>query len=308
MEKNNRKRLLKLLEILKRNSDYNHKLSMNDILSLLQENGIDNTNRKTIYEDIKLLNEEGYDVEYDHNGYYLVEAPFSLAEIKLIQDSLSSLKNLDNNLLDNLNNKLYSYISYDEEELLKKLLYINKHKDKKLLQRLEFVLEAIENRQALKIKRKRNNKEEIIFPLFIQRANDYYYFYYHYLDNNKIYHYRFDNLIDISLYDLKDNLNIYKEDIIKTINSATNSYFKDKVETVNIELLNDNESINERFLDDFDNVIKTKDGFSIKVSVNDIFFSKLTSYGNNIKIKNKDIALKYKDFLNNILNNYLPLK
>lgn len=307
MENNNRKRLLLILEFLKKNSDGDNRVSREDISSYLENEGLNPPNRKTIYEDIKLLNSMGYDIEYDDKGYYLLEAPFSLSEIKIIQDSLNSLKNFDIDLLHNLNDKLYSFISYNEEMILDKLSYQSKHKDKKLLQRLDLILEAINSKVAIIIKRKNNNKEKI-YPIFLHRSNDYYYFYYHYENNDSIYHYRFDNILDLSLTDEVDSISISKNLILENIEASSNSFYKGKSESVTLLVKDEKEYIHERLTDDFPNAIKTKDGYSIKVNINNIFFSKLVSYGKSIVIKEKDIAKRYQNFLYDILNNYLPEK
>lgn len=307
MEKNNKKRLLVLLEYLKKNTDKSNRVSMNDILDYLLDINIAVPNRKTIYDDIKTLNDFGYDIEYDNNGYYLLEAPFSLSEIKIIIDSINSLKNLDIKLLNELNNKLYSFISNDEEKLLNKLNYQNKHKDKKLLQRLEDILDSIKDNKAIEIKKK-NGQKDIVFPLFLYRANDYYYFYYHYENSKRIYHFRFDNIVDLNVLDLKDQINISRSEIIENIEASSNTYIKGKSDLVLIKIINNNEYLNERFLDDFPNALKTKDGFSIKVNVNNIFFSKIAAYGSDIKIGNEEIAYKYEEYLKDILKNYLPEK
>lgn len=307
MENNNRKRLLLILEFLKKNSDGDNRVSREDISSYLENEGLNPPNRKTIYEDIKLLNSMGYDIEYDDKGYYLLEAPFSLSEIKIIQDSLNSLKNFDIDLLHNLNDKLYSFISYNEEMILDKLSYQSKHKDKKLLQRLDLILEAINSKVAIIIKRKNNNKEKI-YPIFLHRSNDYYYFYYHYENNDSIYHYRFDNILDLSLTDEVDSISISKNLILENIEASSNSFYKGKSESVTLLIKDEKEYIRERLIDDFPNAIKTKEGYSIKVNINNIFFSKLVSYGKSIAIKEKDIAKRYQNFLYDILNNYLPEK
>ncbi|MBQ3419095.1 MAG: WYL domain-containing protein [Erysipelotrichaceae bacterium] len=307
MENNNRKRLLLILEFLKKNSDADNRVSREDISSYLENEGLNPPNRKTIYEDIKLLNSMGYDIEYDDKGYYLLEAPFSLSEIKIIQDSLNSLKNFDIDLLHNLNDKLYSFISYNEEMILDKLSYQSKHKDKKLLQRLDLILEAINSKVAIIIKRKNNNKEKI-YPIFLHRSNDYYYFYYHYENNDSIYHYRFDNILDLSLTDEVDSISISKNLILENIEASSNSFYKGKSESVTLLVKDEKEYIHERLIDDFPNAIKTKDGYSIKVNINNIFFSKLVSYGKSIVIKEKDITKRYQNFLYDILNNYLPEK
>ena len=78
----NKKRLLKLIEILRNNTDNNHRLSINQIISLLEQNNIQISNRKTLYDDFKILNDYGYIIEYQ-NGYYLSSSPFSYSEIKL---------------------------------------------------------------------------------------------------------------------------------------------------------------------------------------------------------------------------------
>lgn len=302
MEKNNKKRLLQLIKILKKNTDADKHISIEEIVTLLEEEGITVSNRKTLYDDFKVLNECGYDVEYD-NGYYLLEAPFNLSEIKIIQDSIYSLKNLDDRLLNNLNEKLYSFISLDEEKLLEKLKYSNKHKDKKLLQRMEDILLAIKENTGITIK-KINGKSEDVFPLFLHRENDYYYFYYHYQDSKKLYHYRFDNISDLTLNNQKDTINISKKEILETIEASSNSFYKEKSELVKIDILEPSEYLEQRFLDDFPNAIRTKNGFSIKVSINNVFFSKISAYGKQIKISDKQIADKYKQYLKDIIKNY----
>ena len=304
MDKNNKARILLLIKILRKNSNSEKHLKLNEICNLLENEGIKVDNRKTLYDDFKILNNYGINVEYD-NGYYLLEAPFNLSEIKIIQDSIYSLKSIDKRLLDNLNNKLYSFISYDEEKLLETLKYTDKHKDKKFLQRMEDILEAIRLNKAVMIKRKNGKKEEI-FPVFVHRKNDYYYFYYHYENNEKLYHFRFDNINDVTILDKVDNLNIKRKNIIDTIEASSNSYFKENASLILIEILNDSNNIKQRILDDFPNAIETKAGFSIKISINEIFFSKLLAYGDNIKIKDKDTASRYKEYLKKVIKIYEP--
>ena len=304
MDKNNKARILLLIKILRKYSNSDKHLKINEIISLLEKEGLKVDNRKTLYDDFKILNNNGFNVEYD-NGYYLLEAPFNLSEIKIIQDSIYSLKSIDDRLLNDLNNKLYSFISYKDEELLESLKYSDKHKDKRFLERLEDILEAIKTNKAIIVKRKNNQKEEI-YPVFVHRKNDYYYFYYHYENNEKLYHFRFDNINDVTLLDKKDNLKIKQKNIIETIEASSNSFYKEKASLVLIKILNNKENIKQRIIDDFPNAIENKDGFSIKVSINNIFFSKLLAYGTNIKIINEDISIYFQNYLKEILNLYLP--
>ena len=300
----NKKRLLKLLEIFRRNSDMDHRLSLNEIVSLLEEEGITVANRKTLYDDIREISESIGEIEYD-NGYYLDEAPFSLSEIKIIVDSLNSLKNLDERFLEELKEKLYSFISEYDTEFLEELEYQNRHSDKKFLNRLEDSLYAIRNRRMLFIRRKGKNEEEIA-PIFLYRQNDCYYLYYHYPEKDKIYHMRFDNMVSSRLSDHEDTLSIPKNRIIDHIRESSNAFYSGKTKTVVAEIMEDSESIRNRLQDDFPNIVFTRNGFSLKVSINDAFFSRLTAYGSQIKIGDREIADQYISFLNKIITRNSP--
>lgn len=300
MEKSNKKRILYLIEILKKNSNFDKHLSLDEIISLLEHKNIRVDNRKTLYDDFKILNECGINVEYD-NGYYLLDCPFNLSEIKIIQDSINSLKNLDTSFKNDINNKLYSFISSDEEKLLEEIKYTNTQKAQKLLPKMEDILEAIKNHKMVSITTK-NNQIQDVFPIFIHRANDYYYFYFHYQDNTKIYHYRFDNIKDVLIKDTVDNINIPTKKIISHINESSNSFYTKETTKVNISF---NPNIIDRLYDDFPGIIINKNKATLFVSINQIFFSKILAYGNEIKISDETIAYQYVEYLKSIQNNYL---
>ena len=295
-----RERLLKLLEILIKYTDMDHKLTINEIVDQLNEQGILVSNRKTLYEDFKLLSKMGYEIEYD-NGYYLLEAPFSLSEIKILIDSLNSLKNLDDHFLKELKKKLYNFVSIYEAKQLKRLEYQNKHTDRKFLNRLEDVLTALNNNKALIVKRINKNDEEEIFPIFLYRQNDYYYLYYHYPNSDKIYHARFDNILGSKLSDRDNDISIPINKIIEHIDESSSSFHVGKGKLIKFEIIDDSPYLRQRLENDFPNLIFTKKGFSIKASINDAFFTKLVSYSEQIKISDKNIADQYISFLNKII-------
>ncbi|MDO4940783.1 MAG: WYL domain-containing protein [Erysipelotrichaceae bacterium] len=302
MHENNRSRILSLIKILRENTDIDHQLSLKNIITLLQENDIEIKNRKTLYEDFKVLSDYGYQIEYDE-GYYLSESPFTISEIKVIVDSITSLKNIDDKVMHNLLAKLYSFLSKYEKKLLVSLEYHSKHHDKKFINRLEDALQAINSHTYISIKRN-NNEDEIIAPLFLYRSNDYYYMYYHYKGNSKIYHTRFDNISSIKLTDTIDDISISKQQIIKNINESTNSFYSSKAEAIDFTICEDSEYLRQRLIDDFPNIIFTKKGFNINASVNEAFFSKCVSYGTKIKINDTKIANSYLEYLNKIINNH----
>ena len=293
---NNKRRILALIEIFRRYSDENHHLKYSEIVSLLKDRYIYLTCRQTLYSDIKILNDFGYNIEYD-DGYYLLDAPFYLSEIKLLIDSLNSLIELDDYLINNISNKLYSFVSLYDEKYLRTLSFSSKHKKSSLLNHLEFIIEAIKNHCAIIITTRYNKDEKEIFPLFLHRENNHYYFYYHYPYSNKVYHYRFDTIKDLKPSDRKDEISIQKEAIIKQIIESTDSFSSNDKALINIKILNTDERTRERLINDFPSSIITAQGISIKVSINKVLFGKFVAYGKDILIENEDIKRRYYAYL-----------
>lgn len=298
----NKKRILELIDILKRQTDMDHARSLKQLIDALEEKDVVVNNRKTLYDDFKYLSESGYEIEYVDGKYYLSDAPFSISEVKIIIDSINSLKNLDDSFLKKLKEKIYSFISVYEADYLKQLEYHNRHTDKRFINRLEDSLLAIRQNKFILMKRN-GHDEEKIHPLFIYRQNDYYYLYYHYYDSEKIYHVRFDNIDRITLTEDICEKRMDRNTIISHINESSSAFYSDKSSLITFIICEDSDYLRSRLEDDFPNIIYTKKGFSIKASVNQALFSKLVGYGTSIKIDDKDIAQRYKEYLSDIIHN-----
>ena len=295
----NKKRLLELIRILRRHSDANHKLTLSEIVGLLNDAGISSVDRKTLYDDLKVLEDFGINVEYD-GAYYLSESPFSLSEVKIICDSLHSLKNLDERFLNETCEKMYSFLSVYEQKLLEELEYHGSHSDRNFIHRMEDVLEALRCHKMLEIRRKGRSQEKIA-PLFLHRQNDFYYLYYHYPENRKIYHTRFDNLLDTFLSEEDNDILIPQEEILEHILESTDSFSSGRSRILRFQILKDSDYLRNRLQNDFPNIVFTKDGFSLKADINDAFFARIASYTDQIKISDKEAADLYESFLNRIL-------
>ena len=301
----NKQRIVALISIMRKYSDMDHKLKISDISALLEKQGISSCDRKTLYSDFKTLSDLGYEIEYE-DGYYLSEAPFSVSEVKIIIDSLDSLKNLDQSFLDRLKQKLYSFISLYEEKDLTKLEYHHDHKDVHFINRLEDALSAIRSNRIAEIKRAKKSKSEQIVPLFLYRENDYYYLYYHYLNSEKIYHVRFDNILSIKVSDQSDSLQVPLEKVLAHIAESSSSFHSSESMLLRFEIAEDSEYLRTRLKDDFSDIVFTKTGFTARVSISDAFFARLTSYGDQIKISDPKIAERYIAYLNKIITRNIP--
>lgn len=95
MENSKSLRLLYLLKILYERADEKTPWSTNELINvLLKDYGI-SSHRATIYEDIRLLQQFGFDiytVKSSQNKYYLASRLFDLPELKLLIDAVESSK------------------------------------------------------------------------------------------------------------------------------------------------------------------------------------------------------------------------
>jgi hypothetical protein len=80
-------KLLKLLELLRLDTDEQHPMTTNQICARLDAMGII-CDRRTLSKDIALLNEQGYEVmdtSVGHEkGYYIEDRSFSIPELKIL--------------------------------------------------------------------------------------------------------------------------------------------------------------------------------------------------------------------------------
>ena len=92
VEKGQRLKLLKIWEILRQETDKDHTLTTSDLLERLETIGI-KCDRRTLYADIKALNDNGYKVNCIRrmaNEYYVEKREFSLAEIHILMDAVQA--------------------------------------------------------------------------------------------------------------------------------------------------------------------------------------------------------------------------
>ncbi len=91
---NQKQKLFRILEILLRETDDEHGLSVNEIIDRLSEYGI-SAERKSIYDDFATLGELGFDVTHTQTKppkYMIEEKIFELAELKMLVDAVQASK------------------------------------------------------------------------------------------------------------------------------------------------------------------------------------------------------------------------
>ena len=92
-KENSRKiKLLKMWEILKSQTDEEHPISTNELIERLGEEGI-LVDRKILYADIDLLNQNGYEVLTERsrsNKYFVEDRSFNQPEVRILMDAVQS--------------------------------------------------------------------------------------------------------------------------------------------------------------------------------------------------------------------------
>ena len=86
-------KLLKLLELLRSDSDESNPMTTSDLCGRLEEMGI-LCDRRTLSKDISLLNEHGYEIMSTtvghEKGYYIDDRGFSVPELKILIDAVQA--------------------------------------------------------------------------------------------------------------------------------------------------------------------------------------------------------------------------
>ncbi len=126
---NSKLKLLVLADILEKQTDEEHTLTANELCEKLQNEGIP-AERKSIYKDIDVLREFGYDIikstSKTNTGYFLGERKFQEAEIRLISDAIQAANFISPNKTAELVSKFESFLSKNQSKILHSQVYVEK--------------------------------------------------------------------------------------------------------------------------------------------------------------------------------------
>jgi len=221
--------IVNILDILKRYSDEEHRLSQKDILEILDNEYSMKADRKAVKRNLMSLLESGYNIEYSesirmnkmgeeetiYTDWYMVR-DFSDAELRLLIDGLLFSKHIPYNQCKELIEKLKNLSNTYFETKVKHIRNLpeNMPANKQLFLTIEVLDEAIsKNRQVSfkfneydtdkKLHPRRNNegeiREYIINPYQIVATNGRYYLICNYDKYDDVSNYRLDKITDIRL-------------------------------------------------------------------------------------------------------------
>ena len=126
--KNSKLKLLYLAEIFEKYTDETHMLGANELCDMLAKRDIP-AERKSIYKDINVLREYGYDIIYNGNkkegGYFLGERRFELAELRLLSDAVQAANFISQKKTRKLVEKIESFASEAQAKKLHSQVYVD---------------------------------------------------------------------------------------------------------------------------------------------------------------------------------------
>ena len=274
-------RTIFLLELLKKKTNNKNKLTISQLIDLLEVQG-HNVTRNTVKSDINSLIDSGYNIietkaRYNTSCYHY-ESEFSIEECRVILDSLYSNKFIKNDYKRNIKEKILSNISYIDRAILRNSV-ITETIDTGVIdvtRNLFDLHNAITERKTIEfINTTRDADKKIIekkkVECFIPKKIYYYNNRYYLIGFNEIEeirHYRIDRLFKIIIKEFHDN----KENIdLKDYGLINFDMFRaEKVERVELKV-NKNliNSVIEKFGDRIDirKCLDDGDCFIISTSV-----------------------------------------
>ena len=123
---NQKIKLLVLMDLLNRQSDEKHPISVPEMVEALAARGIA-AERKSVYDDLEALRLYGMDIELKRGregGYYVAQRDFELPELKLLVDSIQSSKFITQKKTLALIRKLENLASVHDAQLLERQVYV----------------------------------------------------------------------------------------------------------------------------------------------------------------------------------------
>jgi len=215
---NQKLKLLYLTEILMRETDDKHSLTVSQIISRLNDYGVA-AERKTLYTDFEELRRYGIDIIKEKTqrnfSYHIGNRDFELPELKLLVDSVQSAKFITDKKSKTLIRKLEALASkYEAQKLQRQVAIYGRVKtmNESIYYNVDKLHEAIGSDSQIRFKYYQwNVKKEIelrkggawykVSPWGLMWDDENYYLVGYDGEDKKIKHYRVDKMLKISLLD-----------------------------------------------------------------------------------------------------------
>lgn len=184
-------KMLYIMDYLNKESSAEHPVTLNDIIEMLAGHGI-KSERKALYNDIKLLQEFGMDIikcKSKHFGYYVGARTFELVELKILADSVASSKFLTEKKSRSLIKKIETLTNkYEARQLTREVLVTDRVKmvNERIFYHVDKIHSAINNKVKISFRycsydmkknrvARHDNMRYVVSPYELMWSNENYY-------------------------------------------------------------------------------------------------------------------------------------
>jgi len=305
---NQKIKILYLMKILLENTDDNHGLTLEEIISALAEYGVD-AERKALYDDFETLRLFGLDIEKRRDKsvrYFVASRDFELPELKLLVDAVQSSKFITRKKSNELIRKIENFASkYEAQKLQRQVFVANRIKtmNESIYYTVDYIHEAINNKVKVSFRYfewnekkekvlRHDSKTYIISPFALTWDDENYYMIGYDSESEQIKHYRVDKMQNLSVTsDKRDGAEHFKNFDMAIYSKKTFAMFGGREETVTLRCANSLAGvIIDRFGQDttFYNINDKTFDFHVRVQISPHFLTWIMNFGNKITVLSPD--------------------
>lgn len=321
---------LLIYKLLNQYSDEDNPLSTTELIEMLKKEGI-GCERKSIYSDIKILNDIGFDivsVKSPKRGFFVASREFEIPEVMLLIDAVTSAGFITPQKTQSLIKKLKSLLSVSQAESVTSKFYVdstsNKCDNEEIYITIDHLHGAIISKKKVKFvyrrrsidvnnRKKHTEKTFTVSPYALIWKQDHYYL----VCNNE----KYDNLMNLRIDRMK-KLTVLDEDIreLNEVSPYENEFDTQDYSSKMFNMFSGEETevtlrcslnLQEEMIDRFGKRIPLKAVDSshfetkVKAAISDGFVSWIMQYGNGVQVISPDsLALQVRKKAQDIINVY----
>ncbi len=303
-------KLLKIWEILSRETDEDHPMPTQVLIKKLADAGLA-CDRRTLYSDIKVLNDFGYEILCNRgisNEYYVVDRTFNIPELQILIDAVQAASFITKKKTTELIDKIAQLAGNRRAEVLKDNIVqfgTIKGSNESIYYSVSEITQAINNKKKIafyyfnydvghvrKYRMRTSNPDErrryVVNPVATVFHDDRYYLFCYNDYYGNIVQYRVDRMENVEMLD--DDITPSKENPDFDLSQYQRSLvgmFGGKEERITFEC---DKSVLDAVYDRFGEDISVKEieenkvRFSIKLQVSNPFYSWVCGFGSKIKV------------------------
>ena len=329
--KTNKIKLIKILEILRQETDEDHYMESSELIQKLGKMGV-KVDRRTLAKDIELLNEFGYEIIVEKTTgfatkYGIADRLFDLPEVHILLDSVQSAAFITEEKTKTLVDKISTLAGRKQGDVMKHNIVeftTAKSPNEKIYYSVSEISRAIVNRKKIKfnyfeydanyeksfkLNRQGEKRGYKLNPLGTVFDNGYYYLFCYDDFFGKVSHYRVDKMEGVTMTDVDMTPGIEKEiENLPTRKRQLFAMYGGDVASVEVQV--DKDLIGVIF-DKFGDRVQLQEvderwlKFTAEVQVSPTFIAWCCSFGGKIKINYPEwVVSSVKDYITQLYDTY----